>query len=324
MTNNLNETLIIVPVFKAKEKLQTVVDKILAIDPKLIVLVDDCCPENSTNIVDKNLSDKIKIIKLEKNKGVGGAFLAGFEYLLKENIKCKFVAKIDSDDQHNPDDLKVFSRIIDIEDCDHVKGNRFMINRVPKSMGFIRILGTTFLNFFFKLSSGEWNIGDPLNGMYMTRFKVFEEAKNLISSKGYLFESELLFSLSSINAKIVDVPNEIIYYKNNNQLNWKKEFFKFFIKYLKEFFIRIYRQYIFPDLNVGIIPILTLILFGILSFKKLSFILKNAFTNVASDTGDIILFSIYFFSAFFSFFVWLILDYLKNGNKKAIYHFFEK
>jgi glycosyltransferase involved in cell wall biosynthesis len=323
MINNLSDTVIIVPVFKSKKQLQKVVNRILAIDPKLILLVDDCCPDNSTDIVNKNLSDKIKIIKLNKNRGVGGAFLAGFDYLLAENFKCKFIAKIDSDDQHNPNDLKVFSRIIDIHDCDHVKGNRFMIQKIPKSMGFIRILGTTLLNFFFKLSSGEWNIGDPLNGMFMTRFKVFAEVKKNIISERYLFESELLFSLSSINSKIIDAPNEIAYFKQNDQLNWKKEFFNFFKKYFKEFFIRIYRQYIFPDLNIGILPILTLILFSALSLKKISFILENKFSNMVNDTGDIILFAIYFFSAFFSLFVWLILDYLKNNNKKAIYHFFE-
>ena len=209
------------------------------------------------------------------------------------------------------------------EDCDHVKGNRFMLNRMPKSMGIIRIFGTTFLNFFFKLSSGEWNVGDPLNGMFMTRFKVFAEVKKNFSSQGYLFESELLFSLSSVNAKIKDVPNEIIYYDNNNQLNWKKEFFNFFKKYFKEFFARIYRQYIFPDLNIGFLPILTFIIFSILSIKKTLFIFENRFANVINDTGDIILFSIYFFAAFYSLFVWLILDYLKNNNKKAIYKFFE-
>ena len=323
MINNLSEIVIIVPVYKSKKKLLNVVQKILSINPKLILLVDDCCPENSTNVIDKRLSDKIKIIKLDKNKGVGGAFLAGFDYLLRENFKCKFVAKIDSDDQHNPNNLKVFSNIMVKEDCDHVKGNRFMLNRMPKSMGIIRIFGTTFLNFFFKLSSGEWNIGDPLNGMFMTRFKVFAEVKNFFSSQGYLFESELLFRLSSMNAKIIDGPNEVIYYDNNNQLSWKKEFFNFLIKYSKEFFIRIYRQYIFPDLNIGFLPVLTFTIFSILSFKKILFILENRFANVINDTGDIILFSIYFFSTFFSIYVWLILDYLKNSNKKAIYHFFE-
>ena len=71
-----------------------------------------------------------KIIKIYHriNKGVGGAFISGVKFLNKKNYKkMKYIAKIDSDDQHDPTDLLNMNYCIVKYDADFIKGNRFLL-----------------------------------------------------------------------------------------------------------------------------------------------------------------------------------------------------
>ena len=66
-----------------------------------IYIVNDCCPEESSNEIKKNRF--IKILNHSKNLGVGAATMTGFKRALKD--KCDAFIKIDADGQHNPNYL---------------------------------------------------------------------------------------------------------------------------------------------------------------------------------------------------------------------------
>ena len=73
---SLNNVCIIIPVFKVRKKINSVVKKLLNLKPYLIILVDDFCPDKSLKTI-KNENKKIIKIHHKKNQGVGGAFLSG-------------------------------------------------------------------------------------------------------------------------------------------------------------------------------------------------------------------------------------------------------
>ena len=52
---SLKNVCVIIPVFKARKKLNLVVKKLLNLKPQLIILVDDFCPEKSLNTITNNL-----------------------------------------------------------------------------------------------------------------------------------------------------------------------------------------------------------------------------------------------------------------------------
>lgn len=318
---NLSDIGIIIPVYKSQEKLKLVLEKILNLNPEIVIIVDDKCPENST---DNIFFDSKKIIKLKhsENKGVGAAFMTGIEYIKDKNLdKVKFICKIDSDDQHDPNDLIIMKKSILKYDVDFIKGNRFLLMRRPKNMSLIRKIGNIGLTFLFKLATGYWNISDPVNGIFLGRSRVLFETKKFNVEKRYLFESSLLFCLSKLKAKILEVPSNISYSDEISSLKWHRELFPFFLFYLKGFFSRIFREYLYPDLNPGVLPLLSFFVFFVLLIKKIIILSGNINKSISSEISDINLFVVYLLVTLFSFFIWLLFDTTKNNQNISIYNF---
>ena len=319
---SLKNVCVIVPVFKAKKKLNLVVKKILKLKPLLIILVDDCCPEKSLNSI-KNNNKKILKIFNKKNEGVGGAFLTGLNYIKKNKIKnIDYIAKIDADDQHDPSDLPMMKFNIIKFDADFVKGNRFLLMNRPKNMSFIRKIGNVFLTFLFKLASGQWNFSDPVNGIFLGRSQLFYDLDRFDIKKGYLFESSLLFTLSNLKAKVIEAPSKIFYNDELSSFSWYKELIPFLFFYIKCFIIRIFKEYLYPDLNAGVLPLVSFFIFLTLFLKKTKTILDNVKLNISSDVADINLFVLYLISTLLCFFIWLLFDTSKNRNNISIYNFY--
>ena len=92
---------IVIPCYKVKNQIINVLKKLNDKDINCIYVVDDCCPDSSGDVVQnyliENKISNIKIIKNEKNLGVGGATKRGFEEAVKDNNDI--VIKLDGDDQ---------------------------------------------------------------------------------------------------------------------------------------------------------------------------------------------------------------------------------
>ena len=320
---SLNNVCVIIPVFKVRKKINSVVKKLLNLKPHLIILVDDFCPDKSLKTI-KNDNKKIIKIHHKKNQGVGGAFLSGLNHIKKHNIKnIEYIAKIDADDQHDPSDLLIMKFNINKFDADFVKGNRFLLMNEPENMSLIRKIGNVFLTFLFKLASGQWNLSDPVNGIFLGRSKLFYDLGRFDIKKRYLFESSLLFSLSNLKARVIEVPSKIFYNDEYSSLSWYKEILPFLFFYLKCFVLRIIKEYLYPDLNAGILPLISFFVFLTLFAKKTLTIFENIKLNINSDVADINLFVLYLISTLLCFFIWLLFDTTKNRNNVSIYTFYK-
>ena len=319
----LDNVCIIIPVYKVKKKIGVVVKKLLKLKPSLIILVDDYCPHKSLKKLNKKNSKIVNIFH-KSNMGVGGAFISGVKYLNKlNNEQIKYIAKIDSDDQHDPNDLINMKCNLIRSDADFVKGNRFMLMNRPKNMSFIRKIGIIFLTFMFKLATGQWHLSDPVNGIFIGQKKVIINSLKLNIKKRYLFESSLLFSLSELRAKIIENPVKIIYSNETSSLKWYYEVIPFFWFYINGFRRRIIKEYVYPDLNPGIIPLISFIIFFILLIEKLLKLRENIQATIISETGDVGLFVAYFITSLFSFYIWLLFDSTKYKNEAPIHYFFK-
>ena len=68
----------------------------------LIVFVDDCCPFNIGEKVNKEFKgDKVIVLSNKRNMGVGFSSIKGFKFLINEG--CEIVIKLDSDGQMYPE-----------------------------------------------------------------------------------------------------------------------------------------------------------------------------------------------------------------------------
>ena len=210
---NPKNVAVVIPCYKVKRQIINVLKKLSKKNINKIYVIDDFCPDKTYEIVNQYISENnvhnIKVIKNENNIGVGGATKRGFQEALKD--KNDIVVKIDGDDQMDPENIDKLIKPLLTNDFDFTKGNRFFNLSDLKGMPRLRIFGNAALSFLCKLSTGYWNIFDPTNGFLAINSKIIRLLPLEKISNSYFFEIDLLFRLSIIRARILDVPMKAIY-----------------------------------------------------------------------------------------------------------------
>lgn len=248
LNTNLNDVLIIVPTFRAGNLVAGVVAELYEQGFNKILVVDDCCPDDSTSNI---FAGHANVIRTPENLGVGGAFLFGFEKS-KElySGRINYIAKCDSDGQHSARDLVAMCVYIKSKDIDYLKGNRYLLGKIPANQPFIRKIGNIGLSFLNKLSTGYWSINDPVNGLFCFDYNFFNYLPKEEIKKRFLFESSLLNVSSKIGGLVRDFPVSITYGYENSSLSIKSELCRFAVYYTRNIIHRIVRDYFYPNFDI--------------------------------------------------------------------------
>ena len=150
---------LVIPCYRVREHIL----KVLAKAPAWIegiVCVDDACPDGSGVFIAENTRDpRVVVVRLEKNRGVGGATLAGYEEAVRRGARV--LVKVDGDDQMDLSRAAALIAPILLGEADYAKGNRFTSLTHLSAMPTVRVVGNALLSFAAKLSTGYWNIFDP-------------------------------------------------------------------------------------------------------------------------------------------------------------------
>lgn len=254
---------VVIPCYKVSNKINGVLKSLPSFIDS-IYLIDDCCPDHSTDGLQDNNVLNLNIIKNQINLGVGGAVKVGYRKALLDGNDV--IVKIDGDGQmRGMDIIKLISPILD-KRADYVKGNRFLRYKNIKAMPLIRLFGNASLSLITKFSTGYWNISDPTNGFTAIHRSALEELPLDKISDRYFFESDMLFRIGMISGVVIDVPVESIYEDENSSLEIHKIIHEFIYKNIKNFIKRIIYSYYIKELNIGSfeLPIgLLLLIFGL-------------------------------------------------------------
>jgi len=240
---------VVIPCYKVKTYISNVISKIPSIVDKIYV-VDDACPEGTASYVLTNEFDsRIVILKHEHNCGVGGAVKTG--YLAALSSGYDIVIKIDGDGQADPTLIPEFiSPLIDGL-ADYTKGNRFYNPETLKSMPGIRLFGNSLLSFLNKFSSGYWDIFDPNNGYTAINSKVLRKLPLDKISSSYFFETDMLFRLNLIRARVIDIPMDSLYAGEKSNLKIQKIICEFALKHTRNMIKRILINYYIRDMSIA-------------------------------------------------------------------------
>ncbi len=279
---------VVLPAFKTKKTILSVIEKIGG-DVSKIVVVDDCCPENTGNFVRKNCLDpRVEVLFNEENLGVGGAMIVGYEYAIEHNYDI--AVKIDSDGQMDPSLLPEFILPFYQENIDYVKGNRFLRPGDLAMMPFHRIIGNAWLSFLNKFASGYWRIFDPTNGYTAIRVAVLKKINFDKLENRYFFESDMLYHLGMNRAVVVDVPIKGLYADEVSGLSAWKNFLPFLVKMIRNTLKRVFYQYFLRDFSVaslellvGLVCIFSGVLFGVLRWYE------SVQLNIPATGGQVML-----------------------------------
>lgn len=264
-THSKQKLAVVIPCYQVKEHiLQTLSGIPDLID--LIICVDDACPEGSGSLVERTATDpRIQVLRHDHNMGVGGAMVTGYRRALE--VGAQIVIKMDGDGQMDPALLPRIVQPILERQADYVKGNRFFVLEDLAQMPRHRVIGNAILSFMSKFSSGYWQVFDPTNGYTA----IHHTALSLIPlhklHRGYFFESDLLFRLSTIRGVVTDMPHRALYGSERSGISLLAAVPTFALKHLRNFLTRIFYNYYLRDFQLASLEWLlgpVLILFGLI------------------------------------------------------------
>lgn len=166
------------------------------------------------------------------------------------------IVKIDGDGQMDPSLIEKFVAPIRSTRADFTKGNRFYQLGYLRGMPMSRVIGNAGLSFLSKLSSGYWSVMDPTNGYLAIHAKVARAMPLEQLSKGYFFESDLLFQLNLLRAVIEDIPMSAVYQDEVSNLSISGALAQFSYLHLTRLFKRVFYNYYLRDFNIASLMLL--------------------------------------------------------------------
>ena len=254
---------VVIPSFRVTDH---ILDVLSGIGPEVsnIFVVDDSCPDNSGDFVEKNSKDKrVTVLRHKENQGVGGAVITGYKAALEAGVDI--VVKVDGDGQMDPALIPTLVAPILAGEADYAKGNRFDSLEDLYEMPRVRIFGNAVLSLWSKQSTGYWRITDPTNGFTAIHRKALENIHLDKLRKTYFFESDMLFRLSIINAVVTDVPMKARYGEEKSHLKIRKVLVEFPIRHTINLLKRIFYRYYLREWSIASIELpvgFALLVFG--------------------------------------------------------------
>jgi dolichol-phosphate mannosyltransferase len=254
-----------------------------------IFVVDDGCPDGTGDLVRRSCDDpRVDVIVHQSNSGVGSAVLSGYQAAIDGG--AEIIIKIDGDGQMDPALIPRLAAPIVLGQADYAKGNRFHDLDGLRQMPGLRLFGNLVLSFASKLSSGYWNIFDPTNGFTAIHAKVAQRLPADRISRGYFFESDMLFHLNLTGAVVIDVPMTARYGDETSGLSIPRVAVEFPIKHAWNALRRVFYSYFLRDFTAASVQLVAgggLLLFGIV-FGALEWAASNA-TGIPATAGTVIL-----------------------------------
>ena len=280
---------VVIPCYNVQEHIETVIQSIPDY-VRVVVLVDDASQDQTAAIIDKLAQEgngRVFVLHLPRNRGVGGAMLAGLGKA--SELGADISVKMDGDGQMDPRYIPLLVEPLITGKADYTKGNRFRSALSLAQMPLVRRLGNAMLSLLTKFASGYWNIFDPTNGYIAIRREIFEMLPPKMVHPRYFFESSLLIALGILGAVVLDVPMEARYGTEKSMLRISQVIFEFPWQLALGFLRRLWFKKILYSLTMeailgisGFVLFCLGFIFGLVEFMHYAITLK-----VAAPSGTV-------------------------------------
>ncbi len=180
----------------------------------LVIVVDDASSDGTAGVVekyikDRGVSERVVLIRHDRNSGVGAAIRSGYLEAIKRRMDV--TAVMAGDGQMDPRQLRLLVGPVARGQADYAKANRLFYRKAWDMIPRKRYLGNAFLSMLTKIASGYWHVADSQTGYTAISLEALEtiEIKEMYPSYGY--PNDLLVRLNVYNFSVVDVPLKPIY-----------------------------------------------------------------------------------------------------------------
>ncbi len=170
----MEKVLLIIPAYNEEDNILNTYNSIINYNKKSkvkydVIVINDCSTDCTSEICHKN---KIPVIDLIHNLGIGGAVQTGYKYA-KEN-DYDIAVQFDGDGQHDIRYVKDIITPVIKNEADMVIGSRFITNIDTFKSTFARRIGIKVISVFMKFATGK-KIYDTTSGFRACNKKIIED-----------------------------------------------------------------------------------------------------------------------------------------------------
>jgi len=196
---------VVIPTFNEAENIPLIVPRVLAQDPRLLVIVvDDNSPDGTGKIADDMAASEPRVHVLHRpgKQGLGAAYRAGLARALE--LRADAVIQMDADFSHPPEVIPTM--LAELATHDVVLGSRYLNGITVVNWPFERILISYLGNVYARRVTG-LRISDSTGGFRCLRRTVLERVRfERGRSNGYAFQIELNYRCEQAGARIKEIP----------------------------------------------------------------------------------------------------------------------
>lgn len=175
-----------------------------------VIVVDDGSPDETFEVASRRAEaeDRIQVVRLGFNYGVGRAIVAGYRRALEEGADV--VAVMAADAQMDPDDLPDVLRPVVEGRADYSKGDR-LDHRDARRMPPVRRFGTRLLASLTGIVAGEPDLRDTQCGYTAISASMLERLPLDVLYPSYGYPNDLLIRLAEADAEIAQPTVRPVY-----------------------------------------------------------------------------------------------------------------
>lgn len=201
-----SEKLVIVPTYNEAHNIESLIDKVMALEGFDLLIIDDGSPDGTANrvrAIRDVYSGRIHLIEREGKLGLGTAYIRGFDYALERGYT--FICEMDADLSHNPGDLKRLVAAVQ-QGADLALGSRYV--------GGVRIINWPLSRLILSYGASVYTrmitslpVRDVTSGFKCFHRRVLESIDfKRVKSEGYSFQIEINYRAWKAGFKLVEIP----------------------------------------------------------------------------------------------------------------------
>lgn len=199
---------VIIPTYNNAGTLASVINGVLRYTDRIIA-VNDGSNDLTADILRRFRN--ITVVTHEVNRGKGVALQTGFKKAVEKGYR--YAVTIDSDGQHNPDDLPGFIEKIEAEPDSMIVGARNMEqSTVPGKSSF----GHKFSNFWYKVETGI-ALPDTQSGYRLYPVQKLKDIRYITNR--FEFEIEVIVRAAWAGLNVTSVPVSVIYFPKETRVS---------------------------------------------------------------------------------------------------------
>ena len=204
---------VVIPAYNEQRLIGGVLDTMPDLVDRMIV-VDDASTDTTAQALcaaQSRLGERLRVVRHERNGGVGAAIISGYKAALEELEAKDLVAVMAGDAQMDPAELPRLLAPLVKDQADSTKGNRLFTGEAWAIIPRHRYLGNAALSFATKIASGYWHVADSQSGYTAITVEALSILKLDRLYPRYGFPNHLLVELNNYDFRVRDVPVRPVY-----------------------------------------------------------------------------------------------------------------